>query len=374
MKLILETKGIGQMRTQENRERRSKSARELFYFAAAGLLILLNIWILYRMTQLQEGSNLISVSYPTETVTEKAFEQMLETEESRMYSEAVVWKSAGKAMISAENTGREQKVSCYQMKGQPGAVFGKGLLSGRYFTEGETEVCLLDRNSARLLFGSEDVLGLEIQMGGNKYRIAGLLAESTSVCVIPAEENSEAVYDGVAVRKKTAGQSSKLAVNFLEVNLGSTAEKKIDGQLYYVTASLGYASVTAFLLVLAGCGGRRWMMGQNGGRAEGAVRRCIVPVSLTAAVFVLTAGIRFANPGSDYLPASWADFAFFGQLMKEKAEQIQGLVRYQEFSVWGNLLRNWQQAIGAEILLAAVGIIFFLQFMIWERDKQGYEI
>lgn len=369
------------------------------YAAAAGILLLINLLLLCRISRLYGERNLTVLSFPAGTVTEAAFGQMLETEESQMFSEAAAWGSLGKAEVSEENSGRRQTVSCYQMKGQPSAVFGKHLLCGRYFTEGETEVCLLDGDSAQQLFGTKDVIGLEIRLGEASYRIAGLLKGQTPVCVIPA--GTDSVFDGVAVRKRDAGQSSKLAVNVLEVHFGSTDGQPIDGQLYYVTACLLYAAVTAILFLLAGVrSGRRKIRPRPEKQAARAVRLCprsekraaravclrpekravrgvrlrsekrtvragsLCPAGqllcLAAAAAALAAGVRLAAPGSDYLPTYWADFDFFSQLFQEKLAQVQSLVRYQEFSSWGDILKNWQQAIGAEIFLLATGIIALL--------------
>lgn len=356
----------GQGKKQGSRRRKSREA--FLYFVLAGLLLLADFWILYRSAGLQEERDLISLSYPAGAVAASSFEQMLKTEESEMFSEAAVWKDLGKGRVSVEGSGRELKVSCYQIKGQPGAVFGKGLLSGRYFTEGEKNVCLLDLRSARQLFGSEDVLGLEVRLEGSVYQIAGILAENTPVCVIPAEGAEEISFDGVAVRKWDAGQSSKLAVNVLEVNLGSTDGQIVDGQLYCVTAWLFYALVNAVLLVLAGVAGKRRMLNHTEGRIIKGICRSIVPVCLILAVFIVIAGIYAANPGSDYLPSYWADFEFFGQLFREKTAQIQSLVRYQEFSSWGNILKVWQQLIGTEIFLAAAGLIVIVNAAILCRE------
>lgn len=45
-----------------------------------------------------------------------------------------------------------------------GAVFGKELICGRYFIKNGDYVCLLDRDTARKLFGSENVLGMEVRI------------------------------------------------------------------------------------------------------------------------------------------------------------------------------------------------------------------
>lgn len=352
------------------KKRKSGTGREWLYLIAAGILLLLNILILCHVAELKDERDFISLSYPAGTVTGDSFERMLEAEESQMFSEAAVWKASGRIRISAESSGRVQNADCYQIKGQPSAVFGKHLMSGRYFTEGERDVCLLDQGLAWQLFGTADVLGLEVCLDGKQYQIAGILEEDRAICVIPVEtEEKNPAFDGVAVRKREPGESSKLAVNFLEVNFGGTEEQKIDGQLYWVTAWLFYAVVTAMLFVFAGIGMcvRKLEQQVSESRVFRVLRGGILPVCLIAAALVLIAGIRIADPGSDYLPSYWADFSFFGELIREKKEEIISLVRYQEFSVWGNVLDNWQKMIGGEIFLAAAGIFCVVDRAVRDR-------
>ena len=83
------------------------------------------------------------------TYPEKSFEIALRASffssisANEIFSEGTVWKACRDFKVLSEDTGHDQKVSCYQIKGQPAAVFGKELADGRYFTEGEKNVFTL---------------------------------------------------------------------------------------------------------------------------------------------------------------------------------------------------------------------------------------
>lgn len=251
--------------------------------------------------------------------------------------------------LVSEDTGHGQEAACYQVKGWPGAIFGNALIGGRYFTEGEESVCLLDQKTVRQLFGSEDVSGLTVSLGGTNLRIAGVLEGDTPICVIPAKEGT--VFDGIAVQKKEKAQSFNQAVSLLEAAFGGAKGQQIDGQLYYVTGWLFYAGITAVTFFLAG----RLLAGNIEKRWSGG--RYIVWFCLASSVGILLLGVKIANPGSDYLPSYWSDFEFFSRVFKEKTEQIQGLMMYQEFDRWQRMLHIWLQVIGMEILSGTVAIV-----------------
>ena len=96
---------------------------------------------------------------------------------------------------------------------------------------------------------------------------------------------------------------------------------------------------------------------QMGAKASEIGRRCILPCCLAAALVIMIAGVNAANPGSDYLPTYWSDFEFFSRIFKEKVEQIQGLMVYQEFDRWQRMLHIWLQVIGGGIFLGTAALL-----------------
>jgi putative ABC transport system permease protein len=75
---------------------------------------------------------------------------------------------------------------CYVRGVLPGfeRVFGTRLVSGRFFTAGDEEerarACILDASLARVLFGSTDLVGREIRVGGYRMEVVGIAADLTS--------------------------------------------------------------------------------------------------------------------------------------------------------------------------------------------------
>ncbi len=316
----------------------------------AVIFILLNIWILRNLYGLEEYENLISLSYPKGSVSAEAFSRWKESEGSSRTAEAAAWKEGGEELISADSTGRERKAALYQLKGQPAAVFGGGLLRGRYFTEGEGDVCLLDKETVRYLFGSEDVTGLKVQRNGKALRIVGILEEDRPLCIVPAQENTS--FDAVTVRKKDSAASSNLVVSMLEAVFGGANAERIDGKLYTVTAWLFYSVVMSVTFALAGVlcfqASKKRCGGTAGSRWLG---YCILFFFLEAALLIFLWGVKSAAPGSDYLPSYWSDFDFFSELFKEKSVQVKGLMMHQEFSVWKQMLGMWISAAGGELVV-----------------------
>lgn len=298
--------------------------------------------------------NFVALAYPQETVGENAFEQLKNANESdNVFSEAVLWRMAGKDLISVKGTGREEAASVYYMKGQPGAVFGKGLVSGRYFTEGEENVCLLGRETARNLFGSENILGMKVSWKDKEYMITGIVEGEQLLFIVPGENNM--TYDGIAVRKIKNAQSSEKTFSVIESALGTVGDQRIDGHLYYMTACLFYFFMIALLIVFCG------LKVKN--------RKMIFLLCIILAIEFFVLGVKVSAFGSDYLPPYWSDFGFFTKLFDEKRIQIEGLMHHQEFAPWQKMFGIWTQIITTEILLLLLSVSTWIQqISISERD------
>lgn len=266
--------------------------------------------------------------------------QLIRGNESKeMFSEAVLWKYESRAPVSAQGTGRSQTVSVYRMDGQQSAVFGRGLCAGRYFTDGESSVCLVDQETVRALFGSENVLGMKVEWQDTEFEIVGILEGRQPVCIIPGSRGD--AYDGIAVKKDKASASSENAFGVLEASVGAVGQQKIDGHLYYMTACMAYFLLLVLLLFTGGIRLRK--------------SKVIAVMCVLLAAEVLILGINFALPSSDYLPSYWSDFDFFVRLFNEKRLQVQELLHYQEFAPWQTMMGTWQQAVMSEMIMGMLG-------------------
>lgn len=362
---------------------KTKLLNKIICLTMCFLILLANMYALKCLSLLKQYADRIFICYPKDSVSDSALDRLQENDKGESFSAAALWKSAEEVTVSEENTGRMQKARLYQIKGQPAAVFGNGCAGGRYFTEEEQKVCMLDQCLARELFGSENVLGMEVKVNGKNCQITGILKGSLSVCIVPAEENTG--FDGAAVRKQKAAQSSALAVSLTEAVLGSTDGQIVDGQLYFMTAVLFYTLALAFMLLAAGFTAARAVAtrttaaritGTNTAAAcitgtnitaaritdtnTAAVRiaaagrgkflsGCVLGVCITASIGVIISGIRTAAPGADYLPTYWSDLDFFSRIFREKAAEIQSLSAHQEFFAWQEMFHAWVQAAGAGI-------------------------
>lgn len=299
-----------------------------------------NLFIVGRLYQLFQYADAAAVVYTQGEVPGKVLMQLAKGNESnRIFSEVALWKYEGRDSVRVEGTGREQTVSVYRMKGQQRAVFGSGLFAGRYFTDGESSVCLLDKESIRTLFGSENVLGMKVRWKDTEFEIVGILEGRQPLCIIPGKEGD--AYDGIAVGKAKAAASSGNAFGVLEASVGAVGQQRIDGHLYYMTACILYVLLIVFFFVAESI---RWRK-----------NKVIAVMYVLLAVEMLILGIGFASPGSDYLPSYWSDFDFFVQIFKEKSLQVQELLHHQEFVTWQTMIGAWQQTIVMEMIMGLLG-------------------
>lgn len=310
------------------------------------LLLAINLCIIVRLCGLSRYADITAIAYGKEEVEEKALARLVrENESGGIFSEAALWKSEGKVPVRFEGADRERIVSLYQMKGQQSAVFGEMLTAGRYFTEGEQDVCLLDRETARMLFGSDNVIGMKIMWEDKRFTVCGLLEGKQPLCIVPAKKGT--AYDGIAAKKAEKASSSELAFGTLEASLGNVGQQRIDGHLYYMTACLFYFLLTASVLAAAGVKERK--------------KRVAAVLYMVLAAEVILLGVSFASPGSDYLPSYWSDFDFFVELFAEKKLQVQGLLHHQEFVSWQQMFGMWMQTTALETAAAVLYTGYFLR-------------
>ena len=173
-----------------------------------------------HMVWLRGYADYLSIAYPDASFTMESYDSFLESGEAKVFSSVAVWDSQGEQAVSAEASGQSVRADIYMMGGHLQAVFGDTLFRGRYFTAGEEGVCLIDLRTAEELFGSRNVVGRSLVLGGEDYRITGLVDSGRKICVISPEEG--ALFHGVTVRKQTAEQSSDNAKAVLSAYFGGS--------------------------------------------------------------------------------------------------------------------------------------------------------
>ena len=182
-----------------------------------------------HMVWLRGYADYLSIAYPDASFTMESYDSFLESREAKVFSSVAVWDSQGEQAVSAEASGQSVRADIYMMGGHLQAVFGDTLFRGRYFTAGEEGVCLIDLRTAEELFGSRNVVGCNLVLGGEDYRITGLVDSGRKICVISPEEG--ALFHGVTVRKQTSEQSSDNAKAVLSAYFGGLSTQVTDGQL-----------------------------------------------------------------------------------------------------------------------------------------------
>lgn len=335
------------------------------YFLIAALLILADLWLLGRMSVQKDFSQYIFLEYQEGTVAETAFDSMMESDAKDIFRTAAVWKEDGTAEAVAQSTGKKQKLTSYQVKGQPEALFGRTLYAGRYFQSGETSVCLLDQKSARTLFGSGRAVGSKIILNGNPCQVTGILSGDRPVCIVPAGKGT--MFDGIAVCRKKPEQSVKTSIGALEVYFGS-AQGIIDGQFYdsigRVLFSLNLAVLFFAVCVISSKCGRAGLPLEKWHK-----KRLFLLIGGILSLVILVQGIRYSGLGRDYLPTYWSDFEFYGSLWKEKAAAAAQFLAHQEFWHEQQMRKNWMLSVWGNLEVTVVQIVGTIIYLVGTRKE-----
>lgn len=356
----------------------------MIYLILAAFLLLADLWLLGRISVQEDFSEHLSMRYQEGTISEDAFRALTESSSKEAFSMAAIWKSNGNEVVTAKNTGRREKLKWYSVKGQPEAVFGTMLCSGRYFFQDEDAACLLDQKSAQRLFGTENAVGNRMELEGKKYQVVGILSGGRMVCITPADKGS--AFDGAAVCRTSSKQSVKNSIQTLEMFFGS-ADAVIDGQFYFSSSCILFAfnlAVLCFMICLI-CRvkfvsklnlshktelGKYNFHDKKWGKIKNFVGRrfakgLFLIIGGAFVILILVMGIRISGLGRDYLPTYWSDFEFYGNLWREKADAVRQLSRHQEFWQEQQIWTHWLQTVIGNTVIIAVQILAVL--IIWSR-------
>lgn len=331
----------------------------MLYFFLVLVLILADLWFLGRMAVLENYTGYISVSYQKGQVGEDALDNYMKRDSMKGVSLAAAWKYADKTESISVSTGRSQKTDCYYVKGLPEAMFGNTLLSGRYFLNGEQEVCIISRRLSRELFGTQQAAGNALEVGEQIYKVTGIIEGETTLCVLPAEKGS--TFDGVALKRKSEAQSVQQILSSLDVQIGSPRESVIDGQFYAAAAKIAYMlNLAVFLLFIYYTAGIK-LLETKLHMQKKEKRRVIACLVWIVFLGIVIFGITGSGLGRDYLPTYWSDFEFYSKLWKEKAEALRAFSAYQEFvpqqQLWNCFL---QTAAGSSMMVIIQVLAVFL--------------
>ena len=264
----------------------------------------------------------------------KSFQEM---EETPVYT---LWGNAGR--LSLEN--RELKRACsaevYLMEGRSDLVFA----SDAILDNSMRGFCLMGKDIAEALFGSEDATGLDIVMDGQIFTVTGMLKDAKESVVFLAEDLPDGRLERMNVLLSDFMTVSALKQELLlELGFSGSAidYRFMNAMVGFMAAGLGIL-MGLYLFrrmkrelsdyhrqIRGGLTSYEFKYGDHRAYYKGMAVRAAGLILLL--VILLSFILKTTNIPEDMIPTKWSDLDFFKRLYEEKASSFMLFVRAAKY-------------------------------------------
>lgn len=283
-------------------------------------------------SELKDMFSTVSVRFAEEGVTEKSLNEALMSDSEKQelrYMEVTAWKRIAEAEINNTDLRRTRTVSIVITGGNMAQTIPMALLQGNYVYPGDKKGCVIDKDTAYSLFGTEHAVSNIVTYNKKNYVIRGIVKTDERVFLIQGE-NERIAYNNLEFIYSDKERGEALTGEFLLLN-GMNNYVLIDGYFFgRLIHSLLTLPVWIFLLLA----GYRIIMYYRG-----------LKVSINKKTYLLCGGILVltltgyglllyqftGNPlyiPEKLVPTKWSDFDYWlkqYQILRDQIRQIRYL-------------------------------------------------
>ncbi len=192
----------------------------------------------------------VSVRFTGEGVTQKKLNEALMSESEQKehaYTEVTAWKRIAAAEINNTDLRRSRTVSVILTGGNMAQTIPMALIQGNYVYPGDKKGCVIDKDTAYSLFGTEHVVSNVVMYNKKNYVVRGIVKTEAPVFLIQGE-NERIAYNNLEFIYTNKERGEALTREFLVLN-GLKDYVLIDGYFFgHLIHSLLTLPVWIFLL------------------------------------------------------------------------------------------------------------------------------
>ena len=202
--------------------------------------------------------------------------------------------------------------------GEPVEAAAPGRLTGGGWPSAKDAMgCAVSEALAWRLWGSGDVVGMELKLDGRPYVVRGVFADETERVVRQQpQELGDTHFTAVELLPRREHASLEQAQRFAR-SAGLAPTAAVDGPALAAAAAL--VALLPAAVGAAWCAGRLWRQARKS--LSSAHRQLLGFALLFALALALPALLRLLPPS--LVPARWSDFSFWGQLWQSLAQGAQ---------------------------------------------------
>lgn len=215
------------------------------------------------------------------------------------------------AAVSFQN--KAQSSTVIRFLGDGGACFPAVFVRGGYAGDRDAFCCSVSTQLAWQLFGSDDIVGQNVQIDDKSYEIRGVFKNDENVCVTGAD--SKATLTNAEISGTTPTDRRTQALNFAK-SAGFGAPKS----MVYGESMAALANLAAWLpLFMAACFMLCAVFGKISALPQGVNG---VAIFAAALCFALLLPFILAEIPAWLIPAKWSDFTFWTTLWQTLGDRI----------------------------------------------------
>lgn len=332
--------------------------RRILFWVLLFLWGILSFWSYHNFSEL-EGQ--VGFYYTDETMTRKELEDFWENaseKEKKEIQDIALYRIEEKLMLSNCDLNRTIEASLIETAGNMQLAAGECLLQGNFVAASDRKGCVLSKETAYQLFGTVKPIGETIwilqaeeeRIHKVPYEVRGVLNRKDSLCMIQSNRDS---YPYIRVKAK--GVPLSLAKQRLAGLLPGETSWYSESD-FYIGIGCFILSLPLWVLLYQFIRWGRQYIGTMKTSVWREVWKCgLVIVGIVLAFGIVKMSIRFSE---DYIPTSWSDFEFWGELFRQKIEMIRILVKKEWHWADGDMFRN----LGWCMCCSVMGIFTFIFF------------
>lgn len=249
----------------------------------------------------------VSVRIFDTPIADKRLKKLLAKETADAPACVAAWTRSGRQTVSsaAMHTKSDARIVC--VYGDMRQVVPMTLLSGSFPVDGDYGGCLLDADTAQTLFHAVDVVGAQVETGGARYAVRGVVKTYEPMLLTRSEL---AAYENLEFRVADLS-TGNVSVNAFLYQYALTNDHVIvqSGLYAKILSGLVFLPVELALLAVA----LRLLSAVWRGRRRRAFALLLLPAAAAFAALLWLGNRTFFWPQA-FLPTKCSDFAFWGTL------------------------------------------------------------
>lgn len=267
-----------------------------------GILLSINIYLLYYLNQYTNIASVRLLSYENEEFTSNELDLFRDYDSVKIISG---FKNTGEIRIEEPVSGRSALINETVVWGSAALVFDTGLLSGTYELWSAKQ-CLISNTAANALFKSENTEGLNLLRNGARLTVCGVFKHPEPV-ILTLADNKDDTFNGLEIIYQEGLEgSTEVKAMFHKAGIEKNIVM-IDYNVYIGVCRMFFMFASYFFLYLAFNIIKEYHKGRF---------LYMLQILIFTFIVILLVGHTFRFPAS-FIPAKWSNFDFWADVMKE---------------------------------------------------------